>query len=238
MTDAETLSRHRAIWRRRPELQAVYREYFATVLGSVAGLTPVVEVGTGPGFLKEFAPRVIATDVVGAPAIDVRCDAGMLPFRASSVGALVMIDALHHLPRPLAFLREAARVLRPAGRVAMIEPWITPASYLLFRYLHHEECRVRVDLDRPFTDERKAALDGNAAIPYLVARYVDARGGGLRVVRIDPFVALPYLLTFGFKVSRPLPHVVVRAGRLLEVAATPLRRLLATRVVMVLERAR
>src|SRR5262245_15438712 len=116
MSDQEVIRRHRTIWAVRPELRAVYQEWFAQLLRCVEGLRPVVEIGTGPGFLKEYFPQVISTDIIPTPYVDVVCDAGFLPFQSGSIGALVMIDVLHHLPRPLEFLAEASRILRPGGR--------------------------------------------------------------------------------------------------------------------------
>src|ERR1700730_10291859 len=107
-------------------------------------------------------------------------------------------------PRPLVFRAEAARFLRPRGRVAMIEPWITPSSWVLYRYFHHEDCRLGVDLTRPFGGDDKAALDGNAAIPYLALARVREGRLPLRLLRAEPFIGLPYLVTFGFQVGRPL----------------------------------
>ena len=236
MTEAEVLARHRAVWEARPELRQVYREWFARLLGAVEGLDPVVEVGAGPGFLKEFAPHLVATDVVAGLRVDVRCDADVLPFRSASVGGLVLVDTLHHLPRPLDFLAEAARVLQPRGRVAMIEPWITPSSWVLYRYFHHEDCRLGVDLTRPFGGNDKAALDGNAAIPYLTLARVREGALPLRLLSAEPFIGLPYLVTFGFKVKRPLPPALQRLARLGEATLDPLRRWLATRTLVVLEK--
>ena len=235
-SDAETLFRHRTIWAARPELRDVYREWFQRLLTEVSGLEPAVEVGAGPGFFKEYAPCLMATDVVPGDWIDVRCDAAALPFRAGSVGALVMVDALHHLRRPLGFLQEAARVLRPGGRLAMLEPWITPASFLLYRYIHHEDCRLGVDVADPFGDAAKTALAGNAAIPFLAVRQLRDGGGPLRLLTIETFVGLPYLVTLGFKRVRPVPSILVRAARVAETWVRPLRRFLATRAFIVLEK--
>ena len=235
MTDAEVLARHRAAWEARPELRTVYREWFAALLEAVGPGRPVVEVGAGPGFFKDFAPVLIATDVVPGLAVDVRCDADVLPFRSGSVAAIVMVDTLHHLAHPLDFLAEAARVLRPGGRLAMVEPWITPPSWVLYRFFHQEDCRLGVDLERPFDDPAKAALDGNAAIPYLALARLRRRGEPLRVLRAEPFVGLPYLATFGFKVMRPLPATWGTLWRAGEAVLRPARRWLATRALLVLE---
>ncbi len=234
--DLETLRRHRAIWAVRPELRGVYHEWFGQLLDRVRGLTPVVEIGGGPGFFKEFAPHLISMDVLPNPWVDVSCDAGALPLRTGTVGALVMVDTLHHLSFPLEFIREAVRVLRPGGRLAMLEPWITPFSYLLYRFLHHEDCRLGVDLARPFDGVDKRALDGNAAIPFALFKHLNDPPHPLRLIRAEPFVGLPYLVTFGFKRTRPLPGVLVGFAQAMERWTGPIRKLAASRIVAVWEK--
>jgi demethylmenaquinone methyltransferase/2-methoxy-6-polyprenyl-1,4-benzoquinol methylase len=44
-----------------------------------------------------------------------RADAGRLPVRSDAVDAVVVVDALHHLPDPEAAVAEAARVVAPGG---------------------------------------------------------------------------------------------------------------------------
>jgi SAM-dependent methyltransferase len=183
------------------------------------------------------APFVVLTDVIVLPWVDLACDAAALPFRSGALGGMMMVDVLHHLAKPLLFLAEAARVLRPGGRIAAIEPWISPCSYVMYRWVHHERCRLNVDLACPFGDDSKGALEGNAAIPYKLLRGMKGLDLPLRVVEVDRFLALPYLVTFGFKLRRPLPGVAVRLAEMLERVANPvLRGLAATRVMVLLER--
>jgi SAM-dependent methyltransferase len=234
--DQDYVSRHRQIWAARPELRSVYQEWFSQLLACVEGLHPVVELGSGPGFFKEYFPDLIATDVIPNPWIDVVCDACLLPFATGTVGALVMVDVLHHLHRPLQFLYEAARVLRPAGRLAMIEPWITPLSYLLYQYWHHEDCCLHVDLRRPFGERGKKAFEGNAAIPFKLLQHFRTESPRLRLIQAQPFLGLPYLASLGFQRARPLPRALLRAAKACECFLGPLIKLGATRILIVWER--
>lgn len=239
-SDLEFIAQHRRIWAARPELRLVYHQFFAELLRAVQGRAPVVELGGGPGFFKEYYPGLLSTDVVMTRSADVVCDACALPFATQSVGALVMLDVLHHLPRPLDFITEAARVLSPRGLLAMIEPWITPFSYLLYRYFHHEDCTLGIDLRRPFESTHKQAFDGNATIPYKLVQSYAGDGGhsspDLRLVRRERFLALPYLATFGFKRVRPLPPRLIAAAGLCEKLLGALGRWNATRALLVWEK--
>ena len=236
LSDHEFVSRHRKIWAARPELRSVYQDWFNQLLRCVDGLHPIVEIGSGPGFFKEYFPRLISTDVVPSVYIDVLSDACSLPFRPGTVGAFVMVDVLHHLARPLEFVAEVARALRPGGRLAMIEPWITGPSYLLYRYFHHEDCSLKVDLRRPFNDLDKKAFNGNAAIPFKLLKQSKTGVPPLRLIQADPFLGLPYLATLGFRSARPVPQTLIRIAEACEWLLSPIRRFGATRILIAWER--
>jgi len=237
LSDHEFVSRHRKIWAARPELRSVYQDWFNQLLRCVDGLHPIVEIGSGPGFFKEYFPCLISTDVVPSVYMDVLSDACSLPFRPGTVGAFVMVDVLHHLARPLEFVAEAARALRPGGRLAMIEPWITGPSYLLYRYFHNEDCSLKVDLRRPFNDLGKKAFDGNAAIPFKLLKQSKAGVPPLRLIQADPFLGLPYLATLGFRSARPVPQTLIRIAEACERLFSPVTKLGATRIKLVWEKA-
>ena len=236
-SDLNFVREHRVAWQARPELRAVYQEFFAQLLSVAGKRSPVVELGTGPGFFKEYFPGLISTDVIPTAWVDVVCNGCAMPFRTGSVGAIAMLDVLHHLPNPLNFLFEAARVLAPGGVVAMIEPWITPASYLLYRYFHHEDCTLKIDIRQPFESVRKKAFDGNATIPYNLVRHCRrSPASPLRLARLEPFLGLPYLFTFGFKSTQPMSPYWGRAARICERTLGPFGRWNATRALLLWEK--
>ena len=57
-----------------------------------------------------------------APAY-VACDGIRLPFVTGSMACVVFNESLHHMPDPLASIKEAWRVLSPGGRILMFEPY-------------------------------------------------------------------------------------------------------------------
>jgi SAM-dependent methyltransferase len=236
-SDLDYVRQHREIWTLRPELRAVYHGFFAALLEAAGDRRPIVELGAGPGFFREYFPESISTDVIFTPWVDVVCDGCRTPFRDASAGAVVMLDVIHHLPKPLDFLAEMSRILQPGGRLVAIEPWITAPSYILYRYFHHEDCALSIDIAEPFHSTGKQAFDGNAAIPYqLVRRLRTHPAVGLKLIRCEPFLGLAYLATLGFKRQRSVPVWVISMAEQWERIAGPLGRLASTRALLVWEK--
>ena len=84
------------------------------------------------------ADGILSLDVRPGADVDIAGSALALPFRSESVSAVLMLNVLHHLPDPAAFFSECERVLKPGGRVCLIEPYVSPLSRQLVRPLHHE----------------------------------------------------------------------------------------------------
>jgi len=118
----------------------------------------------------------------------------------------------------------------------MIEPWITVPSYLLYRYFHHEECTLAVDVRCPFGELGKRAFDGNAAIPFKLLKQFRPAVLGLRLLLAAPFLGLPYLVTLGFKSARPIPQTLIRLASICERFMSPLSKWVSTRILIVWER--
>jgi len=97
-----------------------------------------LELGSGAGFLSDFVPDLITTEIFYCPHIRMVADAQRLPFADNSLRAIVMVEVLHHIPQPRHFFSEASRCVRKGGRIIMIEPWLTRWSQWIYTHLHHE----------------------------------------------------------------------------------------------------
>jgi SAM-dependent methyltransferase len=238
---SEALAGYRAVWERKPVLRMLYDDLFSRLASyCVPGHT--LEVGGGIGNLKDKVTDLISSDIQFAPWLDLVADAQKLPFQDGALSNIVMLDVLHHIEFPVLLFREASRVLRPGGRMVMIDPGITFGSTLFFRALHHEPVRMSADpLLEGSPDSNRDPYDSNQAIPTLLAtRYRDAFHAmfpdlTIRETRWFSFIAYPF--SGGFKpwslISEPVARIVLGLEKYLE---RPLGRFFGFRLLLVVEK--
>jgi SAM-dependent methyltransferase len=127
------------IIRSKPFLREIYTEWYGLISEHLPpGDGSVLEIGSGAGFLEEFIPGLILSDVQYRQGISTVFNAQQLPFPCQKLRAIVMCNVLHHIPSVGSFLKEAARCVREDGCVLMVEPWVTKWSSFVYRRLHHE----------------------------------------------------------------------------------------------------
>jgi SAM-dependent methyltransferase len=245
---ARTLERfedHRRAWAGNRALRALYADLYARIAAALPpeALGQRVELGSGPGFAREFIPGIVLTDLVGAPWHDREASAEALPFADGSAGALVLFDVLHHLPSPRRFFAEAVRVLAPGGRIVMCEPYVSPVSWPVYKFLHEEPLDLGVDpLATHAADGARDPFDANQAIPTLLfgrnRPAFEAAFPALAIKRVEHLSGFSFPATGGFSGQPLLPWGMWSLLYRFEAQVpSALMRWLGFRMLVVIERA-
>jgi len=234
---------HRAQWEKKKAVRLLYRDFHRQLLESCPE-GRVLDIGGGTAHIKEFRPDVVSTDILKFPGIDVVADAHQLPFPNEFFAGVVMLDVLHHLERPVEFLREASRVLRPGGRLAMIEPAMTTVARRFYDLFHEEPVDMSADPFVPVAiNPNRDPFDANQAIPTLLFATAPARKRieqtipSLRVRSVDWQSLFAYPMSGGFQKWSLMPGSLVSKMLDLEQRLPGfVRKHLGFRMMVVLER--
>jgi SAM-dependent methyltransferase len=227
LDDPQTTDSRRRIIQEKRLLHDIYRDWYAAIASAMpTGPEPVLELGSGAGFMRTYIDRLITSDILRVSQLDLVLDACHIPLTDRSLKAIAMTNVLHHVADVESFFREAARVVRPGGALVMIEPWVTPWSRVIYGALHHEPFH-------PHAADWKISGRGplsaaNGALPWILFERDRARFErefpAWRVASIDPGMPLRYLFSGGFTWPGIMPSWTSGTWRLVENGLGPLAR--------------
>jgi SAM-dependent methyltransferase len=224
LDDPATTHLRRQIIASKPFLRAIYDEWYSQLAAALPpGEGDILELGSGAGHCAQFIPGLVTSEVFPCPGVQMVVNATQLPFPADSLRALVMTNVLHHVPDVRAFLGEAARCLRPGGKILMIEPWMTSWSRLVYKRFHYEPLDPEA---QEWTFPPSGPLSGaNIALPWILFERDRDRFNRefpqLSLERVRPFLPFRYLVSGGVAMRGLMPGFTHRAWARLERALQP-----------------
>ena len=228
------------IIQQKPLLSRIYLKWYRILERSIPKDTDgiVVEIGSSTAFSKQVMRGVITSDIVDTSRVDIVLDGQYLPFKNDSLRAIVMVDTFHHIPNVELFLRAAAKCVKTGGVIAMIEPWATLWSTLIYKYFHHEpfdKCTPnwRIQSGRPLTFS-------NQALPWIVfkrdRKIFQKKFQELEIASINLHSPFRYLLSGGVSLRSLWPDKLYSVLRFTEYLLMPLNKYIAMFATIVLKK--
>jgi SAM-dependent methyltransferase len=208
INDPRTTELRWQIIRQKAFLRRIYQEWYISIAAHLPrGSQPVLELGAGGGFLREYIPGLLTSDVFYYSQASVVLDGQHMPFGEGALRAIVMTDVLHHIPRARQFFAEAVRCLRPGSKIIMIEPWMTPWSRWVYTHLHYEPCLP----DAPNWEfAGSGPLSGaNDALPWIIFDRDRGRFSNefplLEIELVQPMMPFRYIVSGGVSMRSLMP---------------------------------
>ena len=168
----------------------------------------IIELGSGAGHIKNYLPNCITTDILPLPDIDQKVDACSLPFKKETLSGICMINVFHHIPDVEQFLSEAESVLKPGGKIVMVEPANTRWARWVYNNLHHEPFNPEVEEWQ--LPPGSPLTSANGALPWIVFErdweaITSQKFPNFRKDKMKPVLPLMYLLSGGLTWPQIVP---------------------------------
>ena len=159
----------------------------------------ILEIGSGPGFIKKVIPNTITSEIISMEDIDIQSDATNLNFLNNSLDAILLLNVFHHISDPEKFLLECKRVLKKNGKILMIEPANTWFSRIIYKNFHHEEFD---ELSNWYLKKGGRLSSSNQALPSIIFErdfeIFKKKFPDLLISRKFKFKPIHYLFSGGF----------------------------------------
>lgn len=218
-------------------------KYFREIENCLAGSTlPSLEIGSGGGFLKEFIPGVVTSDVVAGEGIDRVESATALSFSDNALKAVYANGVLHHINDVEACLKQIQRVLMPGGMFVCNEPSTNFFGYFMNKYFHNEPTdKFRRGWKLAAGDESKRLSDANMAMPYIIFKrdrlLFQRKFVNLKIRSVVYHDFLRYAFSGGLSYQPFVPRILYGLVNFIEFMVKPLMPVLGSNMIVVIEKA-
>jgi SAM-dependent methyltransferase/uncharacterized protein YbaR (Trm112 family) len=203
----------------RPVLTYKTRHSRALVEGFVASYPAgaiVLNVGAGE---TRYGPNVLNLEIRPGPEADVVGVAERLPIRDASCDGVILMAVLEHVADEQETLAEAARVLKPGGRLLVDVPFLQGYHASPADYRRYTEQGLRAELERHgFELEGSGVAVGpGSAAAWVVSEFLAllVSGRSARVYRFarlaTAWLALPLKYADAWLERHPMAYVIPSA---------------------------
>jgi SAM-dependent methyltransferase len=221
----ETTIRRRELIKSKPFLRKIYEQWYADIITGFKNVPKgdQIEIGSGGGFLKDIYPQAITSDLLPLPFVDKVFAAEEMPYENNTVSGICMVNVLHHIPECRKFFSEANRVLKPGGKIIMVEPATCWWSRFIFGNFHHEP--FEVNAARWEIDSTGPLSGANGALPWILffrdRAQFEKEFPDLEIKSVKHHTPITYLISGGVSMRSMVPDFSYGFFRFLESLTKP-----------------
>ena len=243
--DLDLLSGSQDAWDRSEGLRFVYGEIYRGIRARCSTDGAMLEIGSGIGVSKAFFDNLVTSDVVKTPYVDRAISAYEIePDVGGAWANIFAIDVLHHLKQPMRFFESAAAVLKPGGRIILVEPAATLGGRVFYSLCHHEPIQPQLivpsfEFEANGPDGEFANMGMGLGVFMRTRELAEAllAEWGLRCKEVSFQDVFAYPLTGGYSKPQLLPTIALQGLLKLEQYLPQwFYRLFGLRMVVVLEK--
>ena len=131
----------------------------------------IIEIGSGAGFAQFFLKeKIILSDIVKRDFIDIKIDALNIDLPNNSVNTFICSHMIHHIAKPLIFLKNLEKKLIPGGHVLIQEINTSILMRLILFIMKHEGYSYKKDVfnENVISNDPSDPWSANCAIPDLL----------------------------------------------------------------------
>ncbi len=212
VNEESALEVHRRMIESKPLLMKFflmrYREFLPALHATEHLSGPIIEVGSGAGFMERVIPQVIKTDILPSPYIDRVMNAMDLDYEDEELRAIFLNGVFHHIAEPIKFFSETQRCLQPGGRLVIVDPNNNYLSHIWSKSIDHYEYyddKVQ-EWESPV---EKRMTHANLAIAWVIffrdRKRFEAEFPRLKIKNILYHTFLSYVVTGGMSYRQIIP---------------------------------
>jgi SAM-dependent methyltransferase len=176
----------------------------------------ILNVGAGE---TRYGPNVLNLEIEPGPTADVVGVAERLPVRDASCDGLILMAVLEHVADEQETLTEAARVLRPGGRLLVDVPFLQGYHASPADYRRYTEQGLRAELERHGFDVEGSgvAVGPGSAAAWIASEFLALliSGRSARAYRLarlaTAWLALPLKYADAWLERHPMAYVIPSA---------------------------
>lgn len=230
---------NKSYWEKKPGLRKSYYHLYQKIESQISDKSPglTLEIGSGIGRIKDIIPYCTTSDLFENQWLERIENAYKLNYSDQSLSNILLFDVWHHLEFPMAFLDEANRVLKPGGKVILMEPDMSLIGRFIYGNFHHEPLGFQYHFNLSTKANQNTYFAAqSSAWRFFIKKEMPIDSNHWKTPFVKRIVSFAYLVSGGFSGPSFYPSFLYPLIKFGDAVLSIFPRLFSARILIVLEK--